>query len=669
METAAYLDFEFNQTNSEKVNLVCCTIMDADTHKVFTYWLHHNKKSQADCLKKLREYKILLGYSCVAEARSIYALGANPLDWKWEDYFFEYRCLTNHNDKLQWGKQLVDGKVKVVHKPKPKWERTEGEESVGFKATHSLAEATYKLTGEIRDTEHKEKMRALIISDPKIFTDEEKTAILKYNIEDVEFLPRIGIEIEEHFLELDQDLTAYQYHQEAQNRGRYAAHTAIMECKGYPIDFEKLKRFSDAVPAIMYQVQKEINGLFPEIKPFNWNKKTQRFSVNEAKVRSFIEKLPYKDKWMLTDTGRLSLSLDAFTRFFDYKHDYPKDNFGAQFVRFLKLKQNLYGFVPTVEKKRKTFWDFVGPDHRVRPYLNPFGAQSSRSQPSSSGFMFLKPAWMRALVLPEKGKGMVGIDYGSQEFFIAALLANDENMIEAYLSGDVYLAFAKLVGMVPPDGTKSQYNKERDVCKSTTLGISYLMSKFGLAIKLSQDTGEEWDEDMAQGMIDEFYSAYPDLKDYQERLIEEYADCGKIRLPCGWTMWGDNENFRSVTNVGVQGTGASIMRKAVDLAVEKGLYIPFTLHDALYCEYNIGDEEKTFSALSDSMREAFAFYFQDKRDLALQIRLDPFAWSPDYVNVDEICGVPVGSLYLDKRGQREYEEFKIYFESDNNVEL
>jgi hypothetical protein len=98
-----------------------------------------------------------MGYACVAEARAFYSLGLNPLNFKWIDLFLEYRMLSNHNDRMNWGKQLVDGKVKFFAKPKNKWDR-EGSEDSGpsFKPTHSLAEATYKLTGEIRDTKEKD---------------------------------------------------------------------------------------------------------------------------------------------------------------------------------------------------------------------------------------------------------------------------------------------------------------------------------------------------------------------------------------------------------------------------------------------------------------------------------------------------------------------------------
>ncbi len=527
-----YLDFEFNRVTHENVNLVCCATYDPQLQISKKFWLHNSQEEKKKLRKYLQEFDTIVGYSCVAECRSFISLDINPLDWEWVDLFFEYRCITNHNDRKQWGKQLVDGKIKHVRKPKPKWERTEEDKATGFRATHSLSEATFNLTGEIRDTKHKTLMRDLIISDPEKFSDKEKKSILAYCLEDVIHLPKIFDEIEKEYKILDPGLTSKKIFEEAKVRGRYAAHTAWMENHGYPIDFEKTKNFSEQVSHILYDCQKEINQLFPKIKPFKWNRKDQRFTWDQLATRGWVERNCKVDMWDKTDGGKLSLSLDAFQRHFDFKHDHPTNNFGAQIVRFLKLKQNLYGFVPSPDKTKKNFWGSVGPDHRVRAYLNPFGAQSSRSQPGSTGFMFLKPAWMRALVAPEKGKFMAGIDYGSQEFFIQALLSKDEAMINAYISGDPYLFFAKKAGAIPEHGTKETHKIEREAYKATVLGISYLMTKYGLSNKLTNDTGKIYTEQDAQDLIDSFYRVFPKLQKFQERLLEDYLEEEVIRLPC-----------------------------------------------------------------------------------------------------------------------------------------
>jgi hypothetical protein len=670
MSRICYIDFEFTEVVEPRVKLVCAAVMDAKSGQRKKFWLHRSPESQSKLAKFLKQYDVIIGYACVAEARSFLALGLNPLDFKWVDLFLEYRMMTNHNDKLQWGWQLADGKKKFVKKPKPKWERTEDDVATGFKPTHSLAEATFKLTGEIRDTEHKTEMRDLIISNPPKFSESERQAILDYCMDDVEFLPTIWKRLKEEFTELAPETGLQTYFQEALLRGRYSAHTAIMESTGYPINVEATRNFSKQIPFIMMECQRDINDQFPEIKPFRWNKRECKFSWDQKNTKAWIADNHDISNWMKTDTGGISLALEAFQRFYDFKHSYPRGNFGAQMVRFLKLKQSLYGFSES-GGKRKSFWDSVGSDGRVRPYMNIYGAQSSRSQPSASGFMFLKPAWMRSLVQPKPGHFIAGVDYGQQEFFISAIESECPNMIEAYLSGDPYLHTAKLAGAVPMDGKREDHKAMRDLFKNTTLGISYLMTKYGLAIKLSQDTGREWDEDEAQEQIDLFYGAYPELHEYQEQLKEDYSlGCG-IRLPCGWRMWSDNDNLRSVCNVPIQGFGASVMREAVDRAVRNGCSVIFTLHDAIYIEDRVENFNRV-AALCLSMKQAFQHYYAGTKyfDIAANIKLDPFAWSPDFEKDSErpskVVGlptimVPTSNLYVDERASSEYENFKKYF--------
>lgn len=668
-----YIDFEFRNINSEFVSLVCCTT--EYNGEVKEWWLYNDLIMKLELKKYLLKLKDvpICGYSTVAEARSFISLELDPLEFKWIDLFLEFRCLTNHNDRLNWGWQLVDGKKKFVKRPPPKWERTEEESYASFKHTHSLAEATFKLTGEIRDTEHKNAMRDLIISD-KEFTEEEEKLIQAYCTEDVIFLKKIYEATIREYAEVgvmdDQDLR-----EEMLQRGRYSAITAKMESWGYPIDYKATKNFSDSVGPILEQCQREINDLFPDIKPFKFKRLGSKFTWDQKITREWI-KNNVKDlnRWQRTDTGELSLSLEAFTRVFDFKHDYPRDNFGAQIVRYLKLKQNMNGFTPS--PKKKSFWDSVGPDKRVRPYMNIYGSQSSRSQPSSTSFLFLKPAWMRALCVPKKGKAIASFDYGSEEFLISALWAEDDAMLDAYKSGDVYLQYAKMVGAVPWDGTKEQYKAERNTFKAILLGLSYLMSKYGLAEHLSNNTGKTWTIDEAEGKIQEFQETFEGLTKKQREVLEQYDFERKIKLPCGWYMFGDNDNHRSVCNVPIQGLGASIMRKAVDLAVSRGLKVIITLHDALYIEYDSWDF-KAIDILHDCMKEAFIFYFDDKESASM-IRLDGFSWSPDYplpeigpkggrsyFEAETPAGlkIEIGDKYIDERAIGEYETFKKYFDN------
>jgi len=677
------IDFEYNQSSEPQLNLVCCALEYGQGTK--SIWLHNNQENKERLKKKLLQLNdegyIFLAYSVVAEGRSFMALGINPAKIKWIDLYLEYRCLTNHNHELQYGKQLIDGRKLITKPPKSKWQQTEEEKKKAnsSKPQHNLSACVYKLLGKVIDTGHKKDMRDLIISNPAEFTEREKKDILKYCESDIKYLRPLLDKVNQNYVKLidrcdDKEENA-QFKKalgsEMLNRADYAARTAIMEEKGYPINVEWTKNFSNSVYYIIKECQEDINSQFPDNPPFKWNRREFRYSWNQTLTKEWVKNSGLAEEWVLTDKGAFSLSLEAFTKHFQYRHDYPRGNFGAQIVRYLKLKQSLNGFLPKgPNSKTKSFWDAVGSDGRVRSFMGIYGAQSSRSQPSATSFLFLKSAWMRSLCEPPKGKYLGAYDYGSEEFLLSGLWAPDLKMIEAYESGDVYLFFAKLAGAVPTDGMRKDYEEVRDRFKSTTLGISYLMSKYGLAKKLTADTGVETSTEEAQTLINDFDAAFTEFSFAREDEYERYLVEKRTKLPCGWYMWGDNDNFRSVSNCPIQGLGASLMRRAVQLAQDRGLTVIFTLHDALYIEGDIGNEKEDMDTLAECMDEAFKYYFRNDEEVKdrANVRLDGYVWSREF-EVGEIITnngnkLDVYDIYIDPRAKSEYKKFSKYFLTD-----
>lgn len=649
-----FIDFEFNGTSERDLNLVCCTTM-LEGQEPVEWWLHNYALRNYEDSDALKAYllahkdKTFVAYAAEAEARSLLALGLDPVEFEWIDLFYEYRMLQNHNHDLLHGNQLIDGKVKRTY-------------PYGEKGKQSLAAAKYKLLGKITDTEHKTKMRDLIISAPKEFSDEERQAILAYCTSDVVDLPDLLTAFSRYYPKIIPKKERSKVASEARLRGNYAARTAKMLRLGYPVNLEWLKNFSGNVTEVLNECRRDINRQFPENPPFKYVKRTNAFSMTEKVPKDWILKTHGADGWKKTDSGGVSLALDAFTDKYHYGHDYPEGNLPAQMIRYLKLKQSMNGFNPNADK---TIFDSLGSDGRIRAHLNPYGAQSSRTQSKATSFIFLKPAWQRAMVQPNRGRAIASIDWSSVEFLLSGLLSKDKAMLDAYRSGDVYLAFGKAIGWIPQTGTKKTHKFERDVCKSLVLGLSYMMSKYGLARKLTDDTGKVFTEDDAQALVEQFEATYQDFSDWRKNYISDYSIDGYLKLPCGWSMGPDNDNFRSVGNVGVQGISASILRKAVGLAQDKGLDIIFTLHDAIYIEYDSFDFEK-IQILKDCMDEAFIFYFEGPmKEQAKMIRCEAESWSPDYdtsvIVTSKNFEVPLERIHIDERAIKEYELFSKYF--------
>src|SRR5208283_6051431 len=78
------------------------------------------------------------------------------------------------------------------------------------------------------------------------------------------------------------------------------------------------------------------------------------------------------------------------------------------------------------------------------------------------------------------------VDWSQQEFGIAAALSGDRAMMDAYRSGDPYLAFGKQAGRIPADGTKQTHAAERDLFKTCVLGVQYGMGAASLAGRIGK---------------------------------------------------------------------------------------------------------------------------------------------------------------------------------------
>jgi hypothetical protein len=672
-----YLDFEYRYPSERDLVILCCA-WEIDGEEPNIVWLEDDEERRhfAHTMWGLAPNHVFVAYAVEAEARCLFQLWEEfdlpymellkDKTLRFVDLMLEYRMLLNHNHELAYGKQLINGKEVKTVPPKPKWDRTSviRNESHGkitaAKPEYNLAAACFKMLNVKIDTEEKDYVRDLIISN-KPLTAQEKSRVQSYCLTDTDYLPALHEKISK-FLFIKTNATAKTLEKlrtEVYARGEYAARTAIMTRLGYPYSHKALKHFSGQVKNILHDEIHLIEEAHPEVKAFQFNKKAEDYVKKEEPIREWIAKHCDTKSWPKTEAGKLSLALDAFIEHFD-KED---TSFGGALRRYLKLKQDLNGFMPPKpNQKRKIFWDSAGSDYRARPYYGIYGSQSARSQPSATGFIPLKANWMRAFIVPPEGKAICSIDYSSQEFLISALISEDEEMINAYDSGDPYTYFAKLDGAIPNDGDKTTHPKERDIYKVVTLGIGYLMGSNSLATRLTKALGTNYSSEDAQDLINSYNSAFNTFHEWQNEVIEDYGARGKrstLKLPCGWCMFGDNKNPKSVGNFPIQGFGSSIMRKAVEFAQDEGLDVIFTLHDAIYVEYPSQCIDYTVALLSDCMDRAFKFYFPEHLKSKANCRVDVFCWSSDYKDYKHKI-YPTNHFYLDKKGIDGYNKFRKY---------
>jgi DNA polymerase I len=241
----------------------------------------------------------------------------------------------------------------------------------------------------------------------------------------------------------------------------------------------------------------------------------------------------------------------------------------------------------------------VGPDDRNRTLLSPFRARSGRNQPSNAKFIFGPAVWLRSLIQPAPDMALAYIDWQAQEHGIAAALSGDRNLIEAYLSGDPYLAFAKQAGAVPPDGTKASHARERNLFKTVVLGVGYGMEAASLAARLGISGLE------ARELLLKHRETYPRFRQWSEDMVDHAMLHGRISTVFGWQVRaGRDANPRSLRNFPMQANGAEMLRIACCLATERGIRICAPVHDAVLIEAPADRIEETVTAMRAVMAEA-----------------------------------------------------------------
>ncbi len=665
-----YFDSEYNKSNEANMNVVCTSFLH--NFQMVSFWNNQSAQSY-EVLKHLLaiEKPVIVSFAAEAEASALISMGIDPLQFKWIDLQLEVKMLYNHCNLLCTGNHIRDGR-KITLRPKTGMYG----KILMEKPPVNLASSLLRFLDVSIDTDHKNKMRDIIISGDNGVIEANKEAITKYCESDVTYLPKLLIEIQKWHTKLLPKELLKSMEEEMFTRGEFSARTAMMTRLGTPINMEWAKNLAANVPILLDECIRDINSQFPEIMPFKWDKANSRFAMDTKAIRKWISEQNLK-LWPLTAGGikgkrEFSLALEAWEEFFNYRHDFPRQNFGAQMVRYLKLKQTLSSF--NFHEGKKSFFDTIGSDGYSRPYTNHYGAQSSRSQPKSTGFLFLKSAWMRVLCQPPKGYTIGAIDYASQEFLIGGIQAQDRKMIEAYATGDVYLAYGKEIKVISENGTKATHGKQRDAQKPVILGWQYWATGYSLSYELTNQTGRKWTPEEAQPLLDRLDMTYSRFAQFREQTVEEYRARKYLRLDDGWTLFGDNPSHRSTANCRTQGMGAVIMRKAVALAQDKGLKVIFSLHDALYimCREEIIQME--LDVLGQCMKEAFIHYFKDKENAAL-IRLDYKAWGSGFEDKDTEIITPRGNkvscskYHVDGRSKSEYNLFGKYFLTNPGIEL
>ena len=409
------------------------------------------------------------------------------------------------------------------------------------------------------EAEEKETMRDLVLSGGP-WDESDRKAILDYCETDVVALDKL-LKTMEGKIDLPRALL----------RGRYMKAVSVIQMTGIPIDTEMLRRLKTHWPELQSRIIADID---------------QDYGVYEGrtfKTARWAEYLEQRDiPWPRLASGQLDLSDDTF----------------RQMAR-------VYPQVAPVRELRATLSEMrlldlqVGDDGRNRCLLSPFRSKTGRNQPSNTRFIFGPAVWLRSLIQPKPGFGIAYIDWGQQEFGIAAALSGDRAMMEAYRSGDPYLAFAIQAKAVPPEATKVSHEAEREQFKACVLAVQYGMGEESLAQRINQPVAR------ARQLLRLHRSTYRDFWKWSDGVVDEAVLGGLLWSSFGWQLLTAEEfNDRSLRNFPMQANGAEMMRIAAILMTEAGIRVSAPVHDAFLIEAPLCELDAVVKEASELMRKA-----------------------------------------------------------------
>ena len=221
---------------------------------------------------------------------------------------------------------------------------------------------------------------------------------------------------------------------------------------------------------------------------------------------------------------------------------------------------------------------------------------------------------IRRAFIPEPGCEFFSADYSQIELRIMAHLSGDENLIEAFRSGeDIHAATAAKIYHIPIEEVTRE---QRSRAKTANFGIIYGISVFGLAERMNVSRGE------AKELIENYFITYSGVKRYMDESIAVAREKGYIEtilhrkryLPDITSHNSVVRGYaeRNAINAPIQGSAADIIKiamieiyrrfRAENLRSTMMLQVHYELNFSVYPE----EKERVQQIVIEAMESAYA---------------------------------------------------------------
>lgn len=323
---------------------------------------------------------------------------------------------------------------------------------------------------------------------------------------------------------------------------------ASIEANGVRIDTDELRRQSQDLSSRMLAAQQKATELAGRSFNLDSPKQLQAVLFDELKLPAVVK----------TPKGQPSTNEEALEAIAD-QHELPRVI--LDYRGLAKLRSTYTDKLP----------EMVNPDTgRVHTSYHQSGAATGRLSSSDPNLQNIPIRTedgrriRRAFVAPE-GFQLLAADYSQIELRIMAHLSEDPGLVRAFEQGaDVHRATAaEVFGRTLEEVTPN----ERRAAKAINFGLMYGMSAFGLARNLGIDRGQ------AQDYVALYFSRYPGVRDFMERMRQQARDQGYVETLFGRRLHlndihARNQGLRAgaeraAINAPMQGTAADIIKRAM----------------------------------------------------------------------------------------------------------
>ena len=258
----------------------------------------------------------------------------------------------------------------------------------------------------------------------------------------------------------------------------------------------------------------------------------------------------------------------------------------------------------------------VAPDGRIHSRFEPMGTDTGRFSSRDPNLQNIERGPIRAAFAAPAGHALVVADYSQIELRVAAAVAGETKMIEAYRQRtDLHRLTAAVVLEKPPAEVTKQ---DRQLAKAVNFGLLYGQSAPGLVRYAKSSYDVDLTEDRARAIRNRFFTAYPKLKAWQDASYAASATAKEIRTVTGRRQLlpaGDEARwprFASSLNTPVQGGAADGIKRAIILIAQRlppGCGLISTVHDELIALAPTDKAEEAKATVESCMIEAMAELF------------------------------------------------------------